>query len=244
MTDCLQCGKEIEIVDANSKYKKFCNRTCSGTYNSSRRKVNPEWFDSIRKEKPCKICGSVLSLEIRKNSHTKFCSDQCKEKSLKSQRKREKAIKAEFPFENMEYYTLVSKKNGRTSVSLSHINGSHSKHISYARYLMSVHLGRILEESEHVDHINNDPLDDRIENLQILSHSENCSKFNKEIQGGKTLIDLICPCGVSFTRKKGNTHLTPSRKAINTFCSRKCPENHKNLKEAKTVVLREYKEFE
>lgn len=37
-----------------------------------------------------------------------------------------------------------------------------------ARWLMEQHLGRRLAHTEHVHHINGDPMDDRIENLEIL----------------------------------------------------------------------------
>ena len=46
----------------------------------------------------------------------------------------------------------------------------------YARWLMTQHLQRRLEHDEYVDHINDDCLDDRIENLQILTNAENIRK--------------------------------------------------------------------
>lgn len=50
------------------------------------------------------------------------------------------------------------------------------KTLSYPKFLMEKHLGRFLTDSETVDHINADFTDDRIENLQILSRSENARK--------------------------------------------------------------------
>lgn len=47
---------------------------------------------------------------------------------------------------------------------------------SFARYLMSTKLGRYLEKDEEVDHINNNKIDDRISNLQVLTKSENIQK--------------------------------------------------------------------
>ena len=48
--------------------------------------------------------------------------------------------------------------------------------MSHARWVMTQHLGRRLEEHEHVDHINEDPQDDRIENLQLLTPRDNSRK--------------------------------------------------------------------
>jgi len=48
--------------------------------------------------------------------------------------------------------------------------------ISHARWAMTQHLGRVLGADEHVDHVNEDPRDDRVGNLQLLSLAENSRK--------------------------------------------------------------------
>lgn len=48
--------------------------------------------------------------------------------------------------------------------------------MSWARWLMTQKLQRTLTPDETVDHINEDPLDDRLENLQILSLVDNALK--------------------------------------------------------------------
>jgi hypothetical protein len=37
------------------------------------------------------------------------------------------------------------------------------------RHIMQEHLGRLLENHEHVYHLNGDPMDNRIENLVVIS---------------------------------------------------------------------------
>lgn len=48
--------------------------------------------------------------------------------------------------------------------------------MTYARWMMTQNLGRPLTKDEHVDHINEDAMDDRLENYQILSLSEHATK--------------------------------------------------------------------
>jgi hypothetical protein len=42
----------------------------------------------------------------------------------------------------------------------------------YYRGVMAAHVGRLLRSDELVHHINEDPADDRIENLQIMTRAE------------------------------------------------------------------------
>lgn len=49
------------------------------------------------------------------------------------------------------------------------------------RWLMEQKIGRKLEKNEHVHHINGDPKDNRIENLEILSNSDHAkTHFGKK----------------------------------------------------------------
>jgi len=121
-------------------------------------------------------------------------------------------------------YLLHNKSTGRNNVHLRNSDNDLST-TSYARYLMSVHLGRYLEDHEHVDHINDIKSDDRIDNLQILTVLEN----NYKSAPPKTIVSLQCPfCKKEFKRQKRQTHLSkPNNKA--TYCSRSCSASVSNL---------------
>lgn len=55
------------------------------------------------------------------------------------------------------------------------------RNCSYPKAIYEIHLGRKLKfPDETVDHINNNPMDNRIENLQILSLSENAKKAHAD----------------------------------------------------------------
>ncbi len=117
-------------------------------------------------------------------------------------------FKAGYCYKNSEprrTVILVRYDNSRTSTS-------------YARYLMSCHLGRYLGDDEYVDHINDDKLDDRIDNLQILSPAENVSKSSR-----KTYLRCICPvCEKEFEVAKKRTFLSGCGNKPYQNCSRSC----------------------
>lgn len=86
--------------------------------------------------------------------------------------------------------------------------------MSYAKYLYTSHFNTDVNPMDHVDHINGDKLDDRIENLQVISGYYNRIKNKKH----KEMILLNCPvCNQEFLFPKRNlsTHKNPC-------CSRKC----------------------
>lgn len=132
-------------------------------------------------------------------------------------------INLRYPF-LLDYKTayLNINKEPRRVVSLIRNDGTRTS-ISYARYLMSCYLNRYLNKSEHVDHIDNNKLNDAIENLQILSAKDNNNKKNDNL-GIKLQepIVLSCPiCGKKFSRPARNiNHKIKKGKSI--CCSRKC----------------------
>lgn len=109
-------------------------------------------------------------------------------------------IELESPYK--ELYSkgyLRADKSGRKRLDL--VNDKYDRTtVSYARYLLSVKEGRLLEEHEEVDHINNDSSDDRLENLQVLSKEEYKAKTLKHRPARKK-VSLVCPqCNKEFDR--------------------------------------------
>jgi len=126
-------------------------------------------------------------------------------------------IELEYPYnEKWKSGYLNINSDGRRTLSLynSHTDRSSTQ---YARYLMSVHLGRFLEPTEQVDHKDEDKTNDNIGNLQILTIVENNIKTHKQPD-----INLTCPVcmkGFSRTRTQVAWKIKTGKKIC---CSRKC----------------------
>lgn len=88
------------------------------------------------------------------------------------------------------------------------------KSMSYARYLYTSHHQINLPKESEIDHINNDKMDDRIENLQVLSKVDNIKKSQRKAN----MVTCVCPvCGKEFLFRAANLPFHP-----NPCCSRKC----------------------
>lgn len=88
------------------------------------------------------------------------------------------------------------------------ING---RHINEHRYLMEQKVGRKLKRNEYVHHINGDKLDNRIENLMIMSPQEHNELHKTKLP--KTKICIVC----------GKVFEPPIKhRRRNVVCSREC----------------------
>ena len=123
----------------------------------------------------------------------------------------------------MKEYVYFCKTSGRWKYEQRE-KGKTIRQINYARYLMEKHLGKRLNSWEHVDHINRDRTDDRIENLQVLSHKDHIAM---DAIRTKDRI-LICRlCGIEFFRKTARTREEAKQKYAGPFCSRKCTARYR-----------------
>jgi len=78
-------------------------------------------------------------------------------------------------------YTIISGTVKRRRVVLQDKKNYRKKtSMNYARYLMCLKENRLLSSDEEVDHIDENPLNDSIDNLQILSKPENHKKHYKK----------------------------------------------------------------
>lgn len=131
-------------------------------------------------------------------------------------------INLEYPF-NEDYkagYLNINKEPRRLVLLVKKDNTKTS--ISYARYLMTCKLKRYLDKAEHVDHIDNNKMNDTIDNLQILSITENNKKDRSFRNIKAKTITLKCPvCNIIFEKRFYQITNKLKNNKIPT-CSRKC----------------------
>lgn len=137
-----------------------------------------------------------------------------------------KMVPAEYPFTGYLMSEFYNEKEGRYYVGLYPSDKNSELRPttrSRARYMMSVHLGRLLEPYEQVDHKNGDSLDDRIDNFQILTVGDNNRKYREQSGTKAVLVDLVCPiCGAEFQIAERNYRFHTKRGRTEFSCSRKC----------------------
>jgi hypothetical protein len=147
-------------------------------------------------------------------------------------------IEIEFPFTEIYDSAYKVSSQGRNTVVLYKTGTKERTSISYAKYLMSVHLKRWLTKEEHVDHKNNNKLDDRIENYQILSLADNNRK--QAAVRGCRMVRYKCPiCFKIFSVKRQNSHLVGRKNNKSIACSRSCSGKASACK-AGILMLGEY----
>lgn len=121
-------------------------------------------------------------------------------------------------------YGPYRRKDGRQHVIHYDAVTQSRRTQSYPRYLMEQHLGRELDSWEHVDHINGDSSDDRIENFQLLTQSANNAKAIKETGREAETYVFSCPvCGVKTkVELRRVMHNQVKQGKSGPYCSRSC----------------------
>ena len=151
---CAQCGKRFTPDHGNRRENHTCSIRCRGAYQKAH--PNPD------REKPtlvtvsCHHCGQTVTKyrsQIANHKNT-YCSLQCAR------------------FGRHEHPKGWISRAGYRFIM---VNG---KEIEEHRHVMELYIGRPLEKDEVVHHINEDPLDNRLENLALMTKSQHTILHN------------------------------------------------------------------
>lgn len=122
--------------------------------------------------------------------------------------------------EVVKIYGPYQGKDNRLRVRLKYKDG-HSKTTSFSRYVMEKHLDRYLNAEEQVDHIDGNPLNNNLDNLQILPFKEH---QKLDVYRNKDITVKCQYCGKEFTILGSLLHQRnrKDRHQSGYFCSREC----------------------
>ncbi len=120
----------------------------------------------------------------------------------------------------MKVYGPYKRKDKRMHVVIVHDDGRKQTK-SYPRYLYEQFYGCTLTPEQTIDHINNDFNDNRIENLQVLSLTDNVQKQHKAAP--RKLYKFTCPvCGVASVKYFNEVSGNRKKGKKGPYCSRQC----------------------
>ena len=174
--NCLFCKGEFNPKKKTSKY---CCRSCLSKHLAI-------LFGKQRAEKKkngktlcCSICSKEFYVPAYRFETAKYCSRRCT--SIANPENTKKAQMA----------SPLMKRAGVSEPRKYVVITVNGKQIREHRHVMQKHLGRTLSRNEHVHHINGDPTDNRIANLQVLTNSEHqklelsffASALHQQIEG-------------------------------------------------------------
>lgn len=156
-TTCNGCGKSMLVYKHrfDSGRGRNCSKECQ--FKSQERKIL----------KKCAICEKDLILQKSRSKNKRhYCSKPCR---LEGMRRFDSKRIIDTIKQRKRIDKLLLGKRGK-SISYDGYYWFSNKKIH--RHIMEQHIGRKLLPTEIVHHINGDKLDNRIENLQIVSRSE------------------------------------------------------------------------
>ena len=114
---------------------------------------------------------------------------------------------------------VISKGDYNYAVVKNHPKASKQGYVLEHRIVVENHLGRLLNPTEVVHHVNHDKKDNRIENLEVLNTIEHLKLHG--LKQGRKWCHLRCPnCGIEFCKELRNTHVV--KKGSFTTCSPSC----------------------
>lgn len=154
---CKYCQKIFEVLPYRSKTAICCSRKCLWHITRANREpkrlasiINKIAVNNKQIQVECKKCKKVIFISPSRKHKTKFCSKKC--------------------------YTNAATIPGKKQYKRIYVDGIR---VHEHRHIMEKQLGRKLLSTEHVHHINHDHLDNRLDNLELLSISDHAKRHTR-----------------------------------------------------------------
>ncbi len=114
---------------------------------------------------------------------------------------------------------MAYKRKDGYKVETTRKSGNHYNQVLEHRSIMEKYLGRRLTNNEVIHHINENPEDNRIKNLQLMSRSEHTKIHSKKPE----MIKFNCAkCGKLKEIRKKLYHLKIKKGQKNFYCCNAC----------------------
>lgn len=151
----------------------------------------------------CKTCGKIFPIINSRALTAKYCSNECRIK-----------------------YKYLDKFDVKGYIAIK----QHAGYLYEHRIVMSEYLGRELDSSEHIHHIDFDKQNNNVDNLLLMSVAEHVKLHRYGLKDETKWAKLTCTCGQEFERYKCKI------KSKISFCSSKCRSmNHKPNSVSKAI---------
>lgn len=203
-------------------------------------KIHQKWLARILRLEGCAITKIAEKLNVSKGSVSLWVSDlpqpekftkEYKARKKEERLKRIQELKPK-PKERLRYGDRIAVRapegyKGKKYKGL---------YVYEHRYMMEKKLGRLLEGGEVVHHINGDEFDNRLENLELKTHSSHATYHS--LKRGKQEIKLNCSfCNKEFIRDAKNYNTKVKQGQKNFYCCRSHQVKHKAiLKKGRSIM--------
>lgn len=157
---CLVCDAQFNPSLWHPKQKYCCRRCCSRASHRTRYNLSVKTLDLV-----CAVCESKFTQKRANN--TEYCSRECKQLGLS---RKNKGLPIKGPKKHIKGSGYITSQ-GYKIISKKHPNSSKRGQILEHVLIMSDYIGRPLFKHETVHHKNGIRNDNRIENLELWSHS-------------------------------------------------------------------------
>lgn len=128
---------------------------------------------------PCEYCGKEVYVKKSRQKEFRFCSRSCHGKAILGTPENQSKIKRHYGKDHHNYKGGYIRKDGYKFISIE------GKQVYEHRYLMEKHLGRKLTFDETIHHKDGNKLNNKLNNLELLSRSEHTKQNHCKYWLGK-----------------------------------------------------------